>query len=203
MMFDQGTGLRSSSFLESRADGNGSGRRCVNCAKHCRTVSYTLCGDIGSGSRFDPALGFDNYVRQLDSRVPEGRRRTRRALRRFVSAASSRCGMPRCGPSVSRRSILASSPAPGWVPNERQQAYVARPWRSVSARSSPPRRCGSGPKMRAAYDTWAERLAFSVRSMPRECIAAPMIPSRMAARVTLQQGIDFAPDCARFRRRRW
>jgi 3-oxoadipate enol-lactonase len=32
-----------------------------------RTVSYTLCGDIGSGARFDPALGFDNYIRQLDA----------------------------------------------------------------------------------------------------------------------------------------
>jgi pimeloyl-ACP methyl ester carboxylesterase len=50
--------------------------------------------------------------------------------------------------------------------------------------------------VRAAYDTWAERLAFSVLHAGR-VIAAPMIPSRMAARVTLQQAIDFAPDCAR------
>ena len=32
----------------------------------CRAVSYTLCGDAGSGMDFDPALGFDNYLLQLD-----------------------------------------------------------------------------------------------------------------------------------------
>ena len=34
--------------------------------KRCRTVSYTLSGSAGSGMKFDPALGFENYVRQLD-----------------------------------------------------------------------------------------------------------------------------------------
>ena len=34
--------------------------------KRCRTVSYTLCGSAGSGVKFEPALGFDNYVGQLD-----------------------------------------------------------------------------------------------------------------------------------------
>src|SRR5215208_6942433 len=35
-------------------------------SKRCRTVSYTLSGDFGSGMKFDSALGFDNFVRQLD-----------------------------------------------------------------------------------------------------------------------------------------
>jgi pimeloyl-ACP methyl ester carboxylesterase len=83
------------------------------------------------------------------------------------------------------------------VPNERQQAYVARPLVSLPrfVATAPMR---LWPEVRAAYDTWAERLAFSVLHAAR-VIAAPMIPSRMAARVTLQQGIDFAPDCARVR----
>ena len=34
--------------------------------KRCRTVSYTLCGDAGSGMRFDSARGFENYLLQLD-----------------------------------------------------------------------------------------------------------------------------------------
>ena len=35
-------------------------------ARQCRTISYSLCGDIGSDRPFDPALGFDNFVEQLD-----------------------------------------------------------------------------------------------------------------------------------------
>ena len=33
----------------------------------CRTISYSLSGELGSDSRLDPELGFDNYVRQLDA----------------------------------------------------------------------------------------------------------------------------------------
>jgi len=35
-------------------------------AKRCRVMSYTLCGDFGSDMKFDPALGFDNFIKQLD-----------------------------------------------------------------------------------------------------------------------------------------
>ena len=36
-------------------------------AGSCRTISYSLCGDIGSGQHLDPEQGFDNYLRQLDA----------------------------------------------------------------------------------------------------------------------------------------
>ena len=32
----------------------------------CRTLSYSLCGDLGSGTRMDPSLGFDVFARQID-----------------------------------------------------------------------------------------------------------------------------------------
>ena len=32
----------------------------------CRTITYTLCGDAGASMTFDRALGFENYMRQLD-----------------------------------------------------------------------------------------------------------------------------------------
>jgi hypothetical protein len=35
-------------------------------ARSCRTISYTLSGDIGSGSTLQPELGFENYTRQLE-----------------------------------------------------------------------------------------------------------------------------------------
>jgi 3-oxoadipate enol-lactonase len=161
--------------------------------KHRRTVSYTLSGDIGSGSRFDPALGFDNYVRQLDSVF----------VKTGIQSAAL-CGVSYGGfialryaavrPGRITALILASSPAPGWVPNERQQAYVARPLFSLPrfVAAAPMR---IWPEVRAACDTWGERLAFIALYAAR-VIAAPMIPWRMATRVRLQQGIDFAPDCA-------
>ena len=32
----------------------------------CRTLSYSLCGDLGSGGAMDPSLGFDVFARQID-----------------------------------------------------------------------------------------------------------------------------------------
>jgi 3-oxoadipate enol-lactonase len=160
--------------------------------KHCRTLSYTLSGDTGA-TTFEPALGFDNYIRQLD------------AL--FSSAGieqAALCGVSYGGlvalryaamrPGRVSSLILVSSPAPGWTPNERQQKYLERPWRSLPAFvvTSPAR---LWPEIDAAFDTWSERLAFSASHAAR-VLAAPMVPSRVAARVTLQQAIDFAPDCA-------
>ena len=163
-------------------------------AKHHRTVSYTLCGDIGSGLAFEPALGFDNYVRQLDAV--------------FAAAGIERaalCGVSYGGfialryaalrPERVSSLIIVASPAPGWVPTARQRAYVSHPWRSAPAfvLNAPLR---LWPEICAAFDTWEQRLAFITRHAAR-VIAAPIIPPVMAARVTLQQGIDFAPDCAR------
>ena len=34
--------------------------------RSCRAISYSLCGDSGSGIERDPELGFENYLRQLD-----------------------------------------------------------------------------------------------------------------------------------------
>ena len=35
-------------------------------SRTCRTISYSLCGDFGASWRMDSALGFENYLRQLD-----------------------------------------------------------------------------------------------------------------------------------------
>lgn len=161
--------------------------------KSCRTVSYSLCGDIGSGMAFDPALGFDNYIRQLDDVF----------LKTGIDRAAL-CGVSYGGfialryaalrPARVTSLILASSPAPGWVPTERQQRYISRPWASApSFVASAPLRLW--PEIQAAYDTTPERLWFAARHAAR-VIAAPMIPPLMAGRVRLQQQIDFAPDCA-------
>jgi pimeloyl-ACP methyl ester carboxylesterase len=161
--------------------------------KECRTVSYTLSGDFGSEQTFDPALGFDNYIRQLDG-----------VFERTGVDRAALCGVSYGGfialryaalrPERVSRLILVSAPAPGWAPNERQRRYISRPWRSAPAFvvTAPLR---LWPEIRAAYETWPERLTFVVRHAAR-VLAAPMIPPVMAARITQQQALDFAPDCA-------
>jgi pimeloyl-ACP methyl ester carboxylesterase len=162
--------------------------------KRCRTVSYTLSGSAGSGVKFDPALGFDNYVRQLDD-----------VFRRTGLDKAALCGVSYGGwialryaaihPERVTSLIFVSAPAPGWIPNERQRRYMSHPWRSSPAFvATAPMRVW--PEILAAYDTWRERLVFSVEHAAR-VIAAPILPPVMAARVALEQGIDFGPDCTR------
>jgi 3-oxoadipate enol-lactonase len=164
--------------------------------KRCRTISYTLAGDIGSSVPFEAALGFENYIRQLDSI--------------FLRSGLDRAGL--CGVSYGgciavryaalrpmrvSSLILVSSPAPGWVPTDQQRGYVENPWRSAPAFvATAPMRLW--PEIRSAYDTWPERLAFSATHAAR-VLAAPTTPSLMAARVRLVQTLDLAPDCAAIR----
>ena len=162
--------------------------------KRCRAVSYTLCGDPGSGMKFDPAIGFDNYIHQLDH-VFEQTGLERAALCGVSYGGFIALRYAATRPERVTSLVFASSPAPGWVPNERQQRYVAHPWRSTPAFvARAPLRLW--PEIHAAYDTPRERVAFSVRHAAR-IVAAPILPAAMASRVTLQQTLDFAPDCDR------
>lgn len=163
-------------------------------AKRCRTVSYSLCGDFGSGTKPDPSLGFESYLRQLDT-----------VLDRAGVARAAICGVSYGGfialryaatrPERVSALILVSAPAPGWVPSARQRRYVARPWLSAPAfaLNAPVR---LWPEIHAAFPRWLNRVSFLISHGAR-AVAAPMIPRLMAERVTLQQGIDFSGDCTR------
>ena len=165
-------------------------------ARRCRALSYTLCGDIGSDMKFEPGLGFDNFVHQLDQ-----------VFERTGIERAALCGVSYGGfialryaalrPERVTSLVFVSSPAPGWVPNGRQKQYLTHPWRSTPAfvLSSPLR---LWPEIKAAYDTTPERLAFSLRHGLR-VISAPVIPPRMARRVAVQQQLDFVPDCERIK----
>ena len=93
--------------------------------KRCRTMSYSLCGDIGSGTRFDPELGFENYIRQLDAVFERDGRRAGGALRRLVRRLRRAALRGAAARARVARSILVSAPAPGWAPSERQRATRA------------------------------------------------------------------------------
>jgi pimeloyl-ACP methyl ester carboxylesterase len=155
-------------------------------------LSYSLCGDFGSARRIDPAIGFDNYLRQLDSVLDEaGVEKTALCGVSYGGLVALRYAATR--PHRVSALILSSSPAPGWVPTEQQRRWVARPWMSAPAfiATSPGRLM---PEMKAALPGWRMRISFGVRHAMRVA-AAPMIPSLMASRVTWQQRMDFRPDC--------
>jgi pimeloyl-ACP methyl ester carboxylesterase len=162
-------------------------------SKKCRTVSYSLSGDFGSGRRIDPAIGFDNYLRQLDAVLDNaGLEKTALCGVSYGGLVALRYAATR--PHRITALILSSSPAPGWVPTEQQQRWIARPWISTPAfiATSPGRLI---PEIKAAMPRWRERIAFGVRHTLRVA-AAPMIPTLMASRVAWQQSMDFQPDCA-------
>src|SRR6266542_108847 len=163
-------------------------------SKRCRTISYTLCGDFGSGMTFDRALGFDNFVRQLDE-----------LFERTGLQKAAICGVSYGGfialryaavrPERITSVIFVSAPAPGWIPSERQTRHIRRPWLSTPAflLAAPLR---VWPEIRMAFDGVGAATRFAVRHGLR-VLAAPVIPASMAAKVRVQQAIDFQPDCAR------
>ena len=164
-------------------------------AVHCHASSYSLCGERGCGWPLDPALGFENYLRQLDDVFDR------------VGPRAALCGVSYGGfialryastrPQRVSSLVLVSAPAPGWVPNPAQRAYIDRPWRSAPRfiLTSPLR---MWPEIRAAFPTPAARLNFAARQGLRVA-THPMIPGLMASRIVEQQGLDFHPDTSMVR----
>lgn len=163
-------------------------------SRRLRTVTYTLCGDVGSEHRLDAALGFENYLRQLDDILD------RASLDRVALCGVSYGGLIALRYAATRPDrvsslILASSPSPGWKPNARQGRYIVRPWISTPLfLATAPLRLG--PEICSALDDWPSRISFCAEHMAR-VIAAPPSPPLMAARIREQQDLDFLPDCAR------
>lgn len=163
-------------------------------ARRCRAISYSLRGDIGSGSRVDPALGFENYVRQLDD-----------VLDAVGVERAAICGVSFGGFVAVRYAathsarvsalVLVSAPAPGFNPTAQQARWLARPWLSAPAFvATAPLRLW--PEIRTSLSSWRDRIVFSAAQTGR-VVAAPLIPSLMADRMYCAGGVDFRSDCAR------
>jgi 3-oxoadipate enol-lactonase len=165
-------------------------------ARRCRTISYSLAGDIGSRRAVSTSEGFDGYLRQLDDVYEHA------GLERSAVCGVSYGGFVALRYAATRPErvsalILVSAPAPGWHPSTRQAHYIARPWLFAPAfvLTSPVR---IWPEIQAAFQDWGSRLRFLVTHGLRVA-TAPMIPSLMASRVQVQQQLDFAPDCSMVR----
>ncbi|HEX6975645.1 MAG TPA: alpha/beta hydrolase [Vicinamibacterales bacterium] len=163
-------------------------------SRRCRTISYSLAGDFGARHPRDARVGFGTYLDQLDDVIE------RTGVQQAAVCGVSYGGLIALRYAATRSSrvsslIIASSPAPGWKPNPRQTRYVGSPWLMAPAFvATGPLRLW--PEIKAAFDTRAQALQFALRHGARVA-AAPIIPSLMAERITLQQQEDFAPDCSR------
>jgi 3-oxoadipate enol-lactonase len=91
--------------------------------------------------------------------------------------------------------VVASSPGPSFVPNARQTAYLARPWRStLPFIVGSPRRLW--PEIAAALPTGPSRVRFCLAYGMRMA-AAPIVPASMAARMHLPTSLDLRDACPR------
>jgi 3-oxoadipate enol-lactonase len=163
-------------------------------ARHARVISYSLCGDLGSGLKMDPALGFDAFIRQVDQ-----------VLDRIKVDRLAVCGVSFGGivaakyaalrPERVTHLVLASAPGPSWKPSARQARYVSRPWISLPAFClTAVNRLGA--EIHDALPDWPSRIGFTL-GYGVSALKAPMLPGLMARRVRLQQTVDLRPDCAR------
>jgi pimeloyl-ACP methyl ester carboxylesterase len=165
-------------------------------ARRCRAISYSLCGDPGSGVGVDPSIGFENFVRQLDG-----------VLDRANVERAAICGVSFGGfvavhyaavrPERVNALILASAPAPGFSPSSQQARWLARPWLSAPAFvATTPWRLW--PEIRTALSSWRDRLAFAALQTCR-VMAAPLVPSLMSQRMRFAGQLDLAADVARIK----
>ena len=162
-------------------------------ARSFRVLTFSLCGERGSGARFDPALGFDNYTRQVLT-----------ALDRHRVDRATVCGMSFGGraairfaaahPDRTAALVLASTPGPNWRMRGRHRLYTRAPHLlgPLFFVESPHR---LNPELAAAFPSLRDRWRFTWRQCAR-FVSAPLSPSRMAARARLVDATSPEIDCS-------
>ena len=156
-------------------------------ARHFRVLSFSLAGERTSGHVFDPALGFDNFIVQID-----------RVLEEADVRSAVLCGVSYGGLIAARYAalrphrtdalVLASALAPGYTPDARVRFYSRAPWLlSPLFVMNAWRR--SRPEVRTALPGRRERLAFSAGQCWRVA-ANPTSPALMRGRIRLIEGLD-------------
>jgi 3-oxoadipate enol-lactonase len=98
-------------------------------------------------------------------------------------------------PARVTRLVLSCAPGPAFVPNARQTAYLARPWKSTLPFifGSPMR---LWPEIAAAIPSGGARARFGVSYVWR-IVTAPIVPASMAARMHLPSDLDLRDACGR------
>jgi 3-oxoadipate enol-lactonase len=162
-------------------------------AERYRVIAYSLCDERTSGFRCDPAMGFENYVRQLGDALD------RAGLERATVVGVSYGGLIAAEfaarhPGRVTRLVLASALPVDWQPDRRARFYLRAP-RLLSpffVLTAPLR---LQPEVRAAIPTPGARARF-VAEYSWRALRAPASPARMARRVRWATSHHFA-DMAR------
>jgi pimeloyl-ACP methyl ester carboxylesterase len=163
-------------------------------AKRCRVVTYSLCGEPGSGREPDPALGFDNLTRQLEATLDQA------GITRAVLCGVSFGGLVALRfaaehPERTAGLALVSTPGPSWRANARVRRHVRwprllAPWFAIT---SPLRLM---PEIKATFGHGTQAVAFFIRHSARVA-AAPLAPTRTAERVRMLMALSPAADCVK------
>jgi pimeloyl-ACP methyl ester carboxylesterase len=157
-------------------------------SKHFRVLTFTLADEPTSGCAFDPTLGFDNYLAQIDRVLDHA------GVERATICGISYGGLIALRYAATRRGrvgelVLVSALAPGYEPDTRARFYSRAP------RLLFPLFC-VGACQRAwvevarALPAWGARLRFGTRQL-WILLAAPMSPSLMRQRIELLRGLNF------------
>jgi 3-oxoadipate enol-lactonase len=159
-----------------------------------RVLTFSLCGERGSGLRFDPSRGLDNYADQI------GRVLDDRGLDRAVICGVSFGGLAALRFAASRPDrtdalVLASTPGPLWRLRASHQIYTQAPWLF-----GPIFLAGAPGRLRreiavALPDPRARRrfLGGQIRTL----LTSPLSLTRMAERARLISILDRVADCRR------
>ena len=163
-------------------------------AERCRVVTDSLPGERGSLAALDAERGFDLHVAWVDALLD------RAGLCRAVVCGVSYGGLvalryAAVRPERTAGLVIVSSPSPAWRPSCRVDWYLAWPRLlfPVFALSSPRRLY---PEIAAAFPDLPRRARFGSQHLYR-VTRYPCTPVRMAGRVRLLAGADFAADCRR------
>jgi len=165
----------------------------VRLSEHYRVIAYSLSDERTSGFGWDPALGFENYLRQLGEVID------RAGLQRATLVGVSYGGLIATefaarSPERVTRLVLASALPIDWRPDRRARFYLRAP-RLLSPLFVATAPMRLQPEVRAAFPGLRERLRF-VATHTWNVVRAPMSPPKMARRVRWAEAHQFADPAA-------
>ena len=161
-------------------------------ARTFRVLAFSMPGESGSGCLHDPNLGFELFLRQVDS-VLDGAGAESAIICGVSFGGLVGAAYAASRPGRVRALVLTSTPGPRWKPDTRVQRYVNAPLASVP--SFVARAAGRlYPEVAAARPAWGPRFSFLASHLGR-VLVAPMSPRRMADRIMLAADVDFVGLC--------